>query len=92
MSTLLGLQSAPQIALPITGFNYRSSVSMPDKSLLLAIYQDSNQSETRYRPAQALQNCFWFSHLISLHSLDNWFDCRTTCSKSNYCCMYLYTV
>jgi hypothetical protein len=57
---MLGVQSATTSGInpTITGLSYQSQISMPQKSLLLAIYQDAKQMETRYLPVQALQNCF----------------------------------
>jgi hypothetical protein len=36
----------------ITGFTYQTATIVPEKSLLLNIYQDSNKAETRYLPVQ----------------------------------------
>ena len=60
MSTMLNWMSTSLTNLypSLTGFSYQASSTLPEKSLLLNIYQDSNKAETRYLPVQALQNCF----------------------------------
>ena len=63
---MIGVQATSLSSMnpPLTGFTYKSQTSMPEKSTLLNVYQDAAAMETRYLPAQALQNCFryfWFS-------------------------------
>ena len=60
MSTMLvsKFSSLSDVNPTISGFTYQASSTLPEKSLMLNIYQDSNQAETRYLPVQALQSCF----------------------------------
>ena len=55
------LSSLNDVYPAISGLSYQASVTLPEKSLLLNIYQDSKQAETRYLPVQALQTCFRYN-------------------------------
>jgi hypothetical protein len=61
---MLGLQATAfdTVNPPITGLLFKSQTTIPETSTLFSIYQNVNQTETRYRVAQALQSCFRFAH------------------------------
>ena len=65
VTTLLGWQltSVSSFTPTISGLTFQTSTSLPEKSLLLNIYQDSKKAETRDWPVQALQNCFRLSFI-----------------------------
>lgn len=60
LGTMVGMLTIPWINV----FWFSGLVALPDFSTILYIYQNTNKTETRYLPAQAVQNCFRWDNLL----------------------------